>query len=300
MTSLRSSLSKAGCAAADTGCTSDQLCTAARACLAEPTSQDHLSAVLRTLRRMRGSPGYRYSLGELAQTALLSPFYFHRVFRRVTATTPSRFLTALRMAEAKRLLTDTSCNVTEICDTVGYASLGTFTTQFTRHVGLSPSRFRNAALLYGEVLMSDVLTRWRPEDRPGGSTPVCGRLTGGPGPPAVAAVGLFDSGIPQGQPTRAAVVPVPGTARVYGLPDGAYHALAMCFDAAASVGRSLRDTGGPSGYVGASRDMVLVRNGRAPAPFEIELRTPEAVDPPIVFAAPLLIAIAAYGKPDAP
>jgi len=298
MTSLRSSQSRAGCAAGPPGCTSEQLCAAARTCLAEPTSQDHLSAVLRTLHRMRACPGCRYSLSELAQTALLSPFYFHRVFRRVTATTPSRFLTALRMAEAKRMLVDTSLNVTEICDTVGYASLGTFTTQFNRYVGLAPSRFRNAALLYGDLPMSEVLTRFHQDDGHSGAPPMRGLLTGGPGRPAVAAVGLFDSGIPQGQPTRSAVVPVPGLAQFFGLPDGGYYALAMCLDRDATVGRSLRDTGGPSGYVGASREMLTVRGGRPPAPFEIELRTPEAVDPPIVFAAPLLLAIAAYSQVD--
>jgi AraC family transcriptional regulator len=298
MTSLHSSPARTRCAAGSAGCSSEKSCTEAHTCLAGPTSHDHVNAVLRTLHRMRSCPGHRFSLNELAQTALLSPFYFHRVFRRVTTTTPSRFLTALRMVEAKRLLMDTSLSVTEICDAVGYASLGTFTTQFSRHVGLSPSRYRNAVLLYGEQPMSDVLTRFRRDDRPDDAPPVHGLLTGGPGAPVVAAVGLFDSGIPQGQPQVSTVVDVPGVARLFGLPDGRYHALAMCLDERASVGRSLHDAGGPTGYVGASRDVVSVRDGTAPTPFEIELRTPQAVDPPIVFAAPLLLAIAAYSQVD--
>jgi AraC family transcriptional regulator len=291
MTSQQSSLRRASCAAGPTGCAYEDRCTAAATCLAVRPSHDHRDAVLRTLHRMRTFPGYRYSLNEMARTALLSPFYFHRVFRRITATTPSRFLTALRMAEAKRMLMDTSLNVTEICDAVGYASLGTFTTQFSRYVGLSPSRFRNATLRYGEQPMSEVLAGFRPDLGSNGKPPVIGVLTGGPGAATVAAVGLFNSAIPQGQPEMGTVVTVPGVARFPGLADGDYHALAMCLDERASVGRALRDTEGPSGYVGASRDLVLVSHGRS-APFEIELRTPDAVDPPIVFAAPLLLAIA--------
>jgi AraC family transcriptional regulator len=122
------------------------------------------------------------------------------VFRRITSTTPSRFLTALQMAEAKRLLMDASLNVTDVCDAVGYASLGTFTTQFSRHVRLSLSRFRHRLQLHGDLPMSEVLSRFRQDDGPGGAHPVLGKLTSGPGSATAAAVGLFDSGIPQGHP----------------------------------------------------------------------------------------------------
>jgi AraC family transcriptional regulator len=87
------------------------------------------------------------------------------------------------------------------------------------------------------------------------------------------------------------VVTVPGVVQFGGLPDGDYHVLAMCFDEQASVAQSLRDTGGPFGYIGASRTLVQVTRGRLTAPFEIELRTPGLIDPPIVLAAPLLLAI---------
>jgi len=244
---------------------------------------------------MREQPARPHSLTELAQTALLSPFYFHRVFRRVTATTPSRFLTALRMAEAKRLLTETPLNVTEICAEVGYSSLGTFTTQFTRHVGLSPSRYRHAVGALGHVSLRAVIERFEP---PPGPAAVTGSVTGGPGHSASAAVALFRSAIPQGQPVAGTVVPVPGRVELPAVPDGDYHPLAMWLDERASISRALREAGGPFGFVAASGvagASVAVRRGRALAPFEIGLRPFQAVDPPIVYAAPLLLALAVLG-----
>ncbi|HST48003.1 helix-turn-helix transcriptional regulator [Jatrophihabitans sp.] len=82
------------------------------------------------------------SLDEIADTAILSKFYFSRVFRSITGTSPGRFLTAIRLYRAKNLLQKTSLSVTDIAYMVGYNSLGTFTTRFTKSVGMSPARFR--------------------------------------------------------------------------------------------------------------------------------------------------------------
>src|SRR5262249_43753248 len=67
---------------------------------------------------------------------------FHRIFREIAAVTPARFLAAMRMAEAARLLLHSAAPVTDISARVGYASVGTFTTQFGRLLRVSPARFR--------------------------------------------------------------------------------------------------------------------------------------------------------------
>ena len=82
------------------------------------------------------------SLDHIADTAVLSKFYFSRLFRSVTGTSPGRFLTAIRLYRAKHLLLATSLNVTDIAYHVGFSSLGTFTTRFTWSVGVPPTRFR--------------------------------------------------------------------------------------------------------------------------------------------------------------
>src|SRR5258708_18190000 len=88
----------------------------------------------------------RYSepltLTEIAESALLSRFYFARLFRDTTGITPGRFLAAIRIHQAKRLLVSTSMSITDISVAVGYNSLGSFTNYFTTSVGISPARFR--------------------------------------------------------------------------------------------------------------------------------------------------------------
>ncbi|WP_306766803.1 helix-turn-helix domain-containing protein [Micromonospora sp. RP3T] len=82
------------------------------------------------------------SLDEIARSAILSRFHFSRVFRRATRVSPGRYLSAVRIYQAKRLLATTTLSVTDISLAVGYNSLGSFTNHFTDSVGTSPSRFR--------------------------------------------------------------------------------------------------------------------------------------------------------------
>ncbi|MFE4515801.1 helix-turn-helix transcriptional regulator [Kitasatospora sp. NPDC056783] len=85
------------------------------------------------------------SLEQLAETASYSKFHYSRMFNELTGTSPGRFLTAIRLFMAKRHLLETPASVTDITYRVGYNSLGTFTSRFTRSVGVSPTRYRSLA-----------------------------------------------------------------------------------------------------------------------------------------------------------
>lgn len=91
--------------------------------------------------------GEDLSLADLAEIAGLSPFHMARLFRMETGLPPVRFLTAVRMEEARRRLLCTTERVLDISVQVGYTSLGTFTSRFTRAIGVSPGRYRRLALL---------------------------------------------------------------------------------------------------------------------------------------------------------
>jgi transcriptional regulator GlxA family with amidase domain len=82
------------------------------------------------------------TLDDLCLEANLSPWHFLRAFRAAFGETPHDFLTRLRLARARELLTVSTRPVTEICFDVGFSSLGSFSTLFRRHVGLSPVEFR--------------------------------------------------------------------------------------------------------------------------------------------------------------
>jgi len=81
-------------------------------------------------------------LERIAAAAGLSRFHFLRLFKDVYGETPHAYLTRLRLDRAKDLLATTDLPVTRICLDVGFSSLGSFSTLFSRHVGRSPDRFR--------------------------------------------------------------------------------------------------------------------------------------------------------------
>ena len=85
------------------------------------------------------------SLADMAQSAMLGRFRFARVFKEQTGVSPGRFLAAVRIYRAKRMLLLSTMSVAGVSSAVGYGSVGSFTSHFTDSVGLSPSRFRHAS-----------------------------------------------------------------------------------------------------------------------------------------------------------
>jgi len=83
-------------------------------------------------------------LREMAGTANVSTRHFSRSFRRVFGETPHQYLVSRRLERARYLLRTTDRRVVEICMDVGFTSVGSFTTSFTRHVGITPTTYRRA------------------------------------------------------------------------------------------------------------------------------------------------------------
>lgn len=82
------------------------------------------------------------SVQEVARRTGFSPSHFIRLYKAVFGVTPHQCRIEARLRKARTLLLTTSDSVTAICLAVGCDSLGSFTTQFTREVGLSPRAFR--------------------------------------------------------------------------------------------------------------------------------------------------------------
>jgi len=186
------------------------------------------SAVERAINRIWDQYGEPLTLSDLAASAILSRFHFSRTFKEATGVSPGRFLSAVRICQAKRLLLTTSMNVTDICFAVGFNSLGSFTNHFTDSVGVSPSRFRHVSN-NGEFALP--LPRLDP---PAGET-VAGAVSLFEGF-AVARVyaGIFDSPIIQRHPACATIVETASRTgrcgyRLVGVPEGCWflHAVAV-------------------------------------------------------------------------
>lgn len=85
------------------------------------------------------------SIAALACDLHVSPFHFIRQFEAVFGVTPHQFRIDARLDAAKDLLAEGRCSVTDVCMEVGFSSLGSFSTLFTRRVGVAPSAFRRRA-----------------------------------------------------------------------------------------------------------------------------------------------------------
>jgi AraC-like DNA-binding protein len=83
-------------------------------------------------------------LDRIAQRAFLSRFHFHRLFTQVYRHTPHQYLTRKRMDKAKDLLAENK-PVTEVCNEVGFESIGSFSVLFKKEIGFAPQYYRNMA-----------------------------------------------------------------------------------------------------------------------------------------------------------
>ncbi len=84
----------------------------------------------------------RIDLSAISRNACISRFHFHRLFTRIYRKTPHRYLTLKRIGLAATLLADDKLTVTDICNSVGFESMGSFSVLFKKETGTTPSEFR--------------------------------------------------------------------------------------------------------------------------------------------------------------
>jgi AraC family transcriptional regulator len=228
------------------------------------------------------------TLHEIAAEVFVSPFHFSRIFARDTGVTPGRYLTSIRLFEAKRLLLTTSLTVSDIVCSVGYSSVGTFTTRFTQSVGMTPTQYRDPEV-------SDLLVAVSPDFRqvpsteelrragrsPAGVRPASGGSIAGllQVPPELAPanvlVGVFADSIPQCGPVAFVTLANVGSTELVlsNVPEGEWTVLA--------VAQRAGDGGEPGEvYIGRLRKRVTVTTGLVTR-VALRMRVVEPTDPPI-------------------
>ena len=104
---------------------------------------------LALLRRVRDRMDREYAqpldVEALARGVHMSAGHLSRQFRLAYGESPYAYLMTRRIERAMTLLRDGDLSVTEVCFTVGCASLGTFSSRFTELVGVPPSVYRQQA-----------------------------------------------------------------------------------------------------------------------------------------------------------
>jgi AraC-like DNA-binding protein len=84
----------------------------------------------------------RLTIAEIADQCNMSQRTLERYFKKETGESPSRYRLLCRIRQAKELLADPAMGLTEIADECGFYDQSHFTREFTREVGVSPSRWR--------------------------------------------------------------------------------------------------------------------------------------------------------------
>jgi len=84
-------------------------------------------------------------LDRLSREACLSRYHFHRLFTRIYRLTPHQYLTRKRIEQARLCLAARNLTVTEICNQVGFESIGSFSLLFKKEMGAAPTSYRDEA-----------------------------------------------------------------------------------------------------------------------------------------------------------
>lgn len=83
-------------------------------------------------------------LEQIAAAVALSPFHFHREFKRSTGMTPHQYIVRVRMERAKTLLSGSDMPLAEVAAQVGFADQSHFSSTFRRATSMTPRSYRNA------------------------------------------------------------------------------------------------------------------------------------------------------------
>jgi len=83
-------------------------------------------------------------LEQLAAAVALSPFHFHREFKRSTGVTPHQYIIQVRMEHAKGLLSGSDMPLAQVAAQVGFADQSHFCATFRRTTSMTPRTYRNA------------------------------------------------------------------------------------------------------------------------------------------------------------
>jgi AraC family transcriptional regulator len=83
-------------------------------------------------------------LEHLAAAAGVSPFHFHRQFKKSTSLTPRQYILHKRIERAKALLSESPLPLAEVAAQVGFADQSHFTTAFRLATSMTPRSYRLA------------------------------------------------------------------------------------------------------------------------------------------------------------
>lgn len=108
----------------------------------ENKTYDPLIANIKTY--IRENLSYNFSMEELASAFNYTEKYLGRMFKARTGQSVKAYCNAVRVSQAKKLLTDTKLSIAAIAEQLGFSSIAYFDRVFFKITGLSPQQYREA------------------------------------------------------------------------------------------------------------------------------------------------------------
>jgi AraC family transcriptional regulator len=84
-------------------------------------------------------------LEDLAAAAAVSPYHFHRQFKKTTGMTTREYVVQARIERAKWLLTQSNLRLVDVAGRAGFADQSHSTVTFRKVTSMTPKEFRNLA-----------------------------------------------------------------------------------------------------------------------------------------------------------
>lgn len=254
--------------------------------------RDVNEVISRVIASMRENLSEEFTVDDMARVAMFSKFYFTRMFRSVTGVPPMRYMQALRLQEAKRLLVSTGMTILDVSYRVGYSSPGTFSSCFKSHVGISPSEYR----LGVSTVFSRQMSRAATESA---LSTIAGRVrASSPRSLGSVFIGAFSEPIPRRVPVAFTVLKRPGAYSLPHVPTGSWYVIA--FSASKRVESDiipspreevfpLEETESDPQVHKALRGPIFVPEGAHVRCVDMFLHPQSPLDPPVVLAVPELV-----------
>ncbi|QED46240.1 helix-turn-helix transcriptional regulator [Cytobacillus dafuensis] len=246
--------------------------------------KDLLNAVEEAIEYMKNHLEADITSEDLAAKYGYSTYHFLRAFKEVTGVTPRHFLSALRIEASKQMLTRPSNSILKSLLSIGYKSIGSYSSRFKQYVGQSPKRFKlEYEFLYQFINLYKDKKSYQMISKTSAS--ITCHIKAPPTFKGLVFVGLFPRPIPDQKPVLGTVLHNEGTCKFDHVPNGTYYILAAAIHWSTNpmdyfiLDKALR---------GIFDQPIEVRKDTI-AEVEILLRDPQPFDPPILINLPMLL-----------
>jgi AraC-like DNA-binding protein/ligand-binding sensor protein len=102
----------------------------------------HMDTIYKAIEYIKRNYAKKLSLKKIAEHLFISRQYFCRIFKEETGQTPGEYITFVRIEESKKLLRNSSINIIDIPERVGFENQSYFTKIFKKETGITPARYR--------------------------------------------------------------------------------------------------------------------------------------------------------------